>query len=77
MTKTFVVLFKEPKMKIYTYSSLAAIFEDFSKDELGVSLSTLQKRDFSFDSYDNQKVHIELSITKTRGDIAREKEKFL
>ena len=75
MTKTFVLLFKEP-MKIYTYSSLSAIFEEFAKEELGVSLSTL-KRDFSFDSYDNEKVHIELSLTKTRGDIIREKEKFL
>ena len=76
MTKPSVLLFKEP-MKIYTYSSLSAIFEEFAKEELGVSLSTLQKRDFSFDSYDNEKVHIELSLTKTRGDIIREKEKFL
>lgn len=76
MTKTFVLLFKDP-MKIHTYSSLSAIFEEFTKDELGVALSTLQKRDFSFDSYDNEKVHIELSLTKTRGDIIREKEKFL
>jgi hypothetical protein len=45
MTKTFVLLFKEP-MKIYTYSSLSAIFEEFAKEELGVSLSTLQKRTF-------------------------------
>ena len=76
MTKTFVLLFKEP-MKIHTYSSLSAVFEEFTKDELGVSLSTLQKRDFSFDSYENDKVRIELSLTKTRGDIIREKEKFL
>lgn len=64
-------------MKIHTYSSLSAVFEEFTKDELGVSLSTLQKRDFSFDSYENDKVRIELSLTKTRGDIIREKEKFL
>lgn len=76
MTKTFVLLFKEP-IKIYTYSSLSAIFEEFTKDELGVSLSTLQKRDFSIDLYENEKVRIELSITKTRGDIIREKENFL
>lgn len=76
MTKTFVLLFKEP-MKIHTYSSLSAVFEEFTKDELGVSLSTLQKRDFSIDSYENEKVRIELSLTKTRGDIIREKEKFL
>lgn len=76
MTKTFVLLFKEP-IKIYTYSSLSAIFEEFTKDELGVSLSTLQKRDFSIDLYENEKVRIELSITKTRGDIIRERENFL
>ena len=76
MTKTFVLLFKK-QMKIHTYSSLSAVFEEFTKDELGVSLSTLQKRDFSFDSYENEKVRIELSLTKTRGDIIREKEKFL
>lgn len=64
-------------MKIYTYSSLSAIFEEFTKEELSVSLSTLQKRDFSFDYYENEKVRIELSLTKTRGDIIREKEKFL
>lgn len=76
MTKTFVLLFKEP-MKVYTYSSLAAIFEEFSKDQLGVALSTLQKRDFSFDYYENERIRIELSLTKTTGDIRREKEKFL
>lgn len=76
MTKTFVLLFKAP-MKIHTYTSLSAIFEEFPKEELGVSLSTLQKRDFSFDSYENEKVRVELSLTKTRGDIIREKEKFL
>lgn len=76
MTKTFVVIFKE-SMRIYTYSSLSAIFEEFSKDDLGVSISTLQKRDFSFDYYENEKVRIELSLTKTRGDIIREKSKFL
>lgn len=76
MARTFVLLFKEP-IKIYTYTSLSAIFEEFTKDELGVSISTLQKRDFSCDFYENSKVRIEVSHTRTRGDIIREREKFL
>lgn len=76
MTKTFVVLFKQT-MKIYTYSSLSAIFAEFTNEDLGVSLSSLQKRDLYADSYDNDLVHIELSITKSRGDIIRQKNRFL
>lgn len=76
MTRTFVLLFKDT-FKVYTYSSLKAIFEEFTKDELKVALSTLQKRDFSFDYYENDKIKIELSMTKTTGDVRREKEKFL
>lgn len=73
MTKTFVLLFKQP-IKIHTYTTLSAVFEEFTKEELGVSLSTLQKRDFSIDFYENANIRIELSKTKTRGDILREKE---
>ena len=73
MTKTFVLLFKQP-IKIYTYTTLSAVFEEFTKEELGVSLSTLQKRDFSIDFYENVNIRLELSKTKTRGDILREKE---
>lgn len=63
-------------MRIYTYSSLSAIFEEFSKMDLGVSLSTLQKKDLSYGSYENKKVRIEISLTKTKGDIIREKGYF-
>lgn len=76
MTKTFVLLFKEP-LKIYTYSSLAAVFEAFDKDELGVSKFALDRVDFTTDFYENEKVRIELSLTKTAGDVRREKELFL
>lgn len=69
-------MFKQP-VKIHTYTTLSAVFEEFTKDELGVSLSTLQKRDFSIDFYENNSIRIELSKTKTRGDIIREKEQFL
>lgn len=76
MTKTFVLLFKEP-IRIYTYTSLSAVYEEFTKEELGVSYFTLQKRDFSCDIYENDKIRLGVSLTKTRGDIIREKEKFL
>lgn len=76
MTKTFVLLFKHP-MKLYTYTTLSAVYEEFKKEELGVSLFTLQKRDFSTDFYENEKIRIEQSLTRTRGDIIREKEQFL
>lgn len=76
MTKTFVLLFKQP-MKLYTYTTLSAVYEEFKKEELGVSLFTLQKRDFSTDFYENEKIRIEQSLTRTRGDIIREKEQFL
>lgn len=76
MTKTFVVLFKET-LQIRTFTSLSAVFEQFDRDDLGVSLSLLQKRNLYEDPYENNKVKIELSYTKTANEIKREKEQFL
>lgn len=76
MTKTFVLLFKDT-LQIKTYTSLVAIYEDNTPEVLGIALSTLQRRDFKEDMYENAKVRIELSITRTKNDVIRSKEQFL
>lgn len=75
MTKTFILLLKE-STKIYTYSSLSAIFEEFDKETLCVSKFSLDRVDFSHDFYENEKIRIELSQTKTTGDVRRDKKQI-
>jgi hypothetical protein len=76
MKTTFVLLFKKD-LKIKTYTSLMGIIEEFTKEEIGVSQSKLEKFDFNIGNYENNIVKIEKSITKTPGEIRREREQFL
>lgn len=72
MKSTFVLVFKAD-LTIKTYSSLKAIIEEFTKEEIGVSQSKLEKYEF-LEPYENSIVKIDKSETKTTGDIRREKQ---
>lgn len=48
-----------------------------SKEDLGVAKSTLYRINFSSDFYENEKVRIEQSITKTANEIIAEKEQII
>jgi hypothetical protein len=72
----YVVLFKSTST-VKVYSSMKAIFLDNGKEELGVSLSTVQKRDFSFDNYENEKIKIDWYPVRGTGTVRREREQFL
>ena len=53
------------------------MYADNTPEELGVSTHTLDRVDFSFDSYENEKMKIECLNAKSKSDILEEKEKFL
>jgi hypothetical protein len=72
----YIVLFKNTAT-VKVYSSMKAIFLDNSREELGVSLSTVQKRDFSFDNYENEKIKIDWYPVRGTGTVRRELEQFL
>lgn len=75
MTKTFVLLFLED-LTVKTYSSLSAIFDDYSSEYLETSLSAMQKKKLLRFPFQNKKIKIGLSMTKSTGDIRREKEEL-
>lgn len=72
--KIFIVTFKDGRKRAYT--TLAAVYEENTKEELGVSKFTLNRYDFSI-AYETEKCTIEVLECKTRGDILRERENFL
>lgn len=73
--KIFVLKDKTEETYKY-YTTLVALYAD-KKDVLGVSLSTLQHIDFSFDIYDDEKFRIERCECKKKSDIIREKNIYL
>ena len=76
MRAIFVLTFKETAEQRF-YSSLVALAEENTREEIGVSLSTLQKYDFSFDFYENEKCTIKTSQLKSKSDVLREREQFV
>ena len=72
MTKTFILLFKDSQ-RIESYTTISAIFTAYRRKELGVSRSTLARIDWGVDYFSSDIVRIEMSITKTSGDIKRER----
>lgn len=72
MRKTFVLLFKD-SLTIKTYTSLKGIFEEYNREQLGVSIYTLQRRDLTDSFYENNKIRIEISLTQTPGEIRRKR----
>lgn len=75
--KIFILTYKESEEKRY-YTTLSALCEENSKEQIKVSLSTLQKRgaDLSF-FYENDSILIETAVVKTKGDIIRERENII
>jgi hypothetical protein len=71
--KVFVVIFSKP-LRIKVYSSLAAVFEAYTPEELGVSRATLDRWNFDA-NYVNSKVVISKSYTQTAGEVRRKKSK--
>ena len=66
--KVFVLIFQKP-LKVKTYTSLQALFED--NDNLGVSKSKLDK--WEFDKFDlvNSKIVISKTESLTTGDVRK------
>lgn len=69
--KVFVVIFSKP-LRIKVYSSLAAVFEAYTSEQLGVSRGTLDRWNFNF-NYVNSKVVISKNYTQTANDVRAEK----
>lgn len=69
--KGYILTFKGGERKGYT--TLAALYEDNTKEFLGVSKFTLNRFDFSCKCYENDKCKIEVLEFKTRGEIIRER----
>ena len=59
------------------YFSKFALYADNTPEELGVSTFTIDRVDFTFDSYENDKIKIELLNAKSKSDILEEKGQFL
>lgn len=70
--KGYILTFKGGEKKGYT--TLSALYEENSKESLGVSKFTLNRFDFSCKYFENEKCTIEALEFKTRGDIIRERE---
>lgn len=66
--KVFVLIYQKP-LRIKTYTSLTALAEDNSIDELGVSKSTLDKHPFDKFNYVSNRVIISKTETKSTGDV--------
>ena len=75
MTKIYLLTYKDGQKRVYL--SKAALYEDNTPEELGVSMHTIDRIDFSFDTYENSKVTIEMFCARTKNEIIAEKEKFL
>lgn len=70
--KVFVLIYQKP-LKVKTYTSLTALYEDNTATKLGVSKSKLEKYDFDHFNYVSNLVIISKTETKGTGDVRREK----
>ncbi len=70
--KVFTLIYQKP-LKIKTYTSLTALYEDNTAVNLGVSKSTLEKYEFDRFNYVSNYVIISKTETKGTGDVRREK----
>jgi hypothetical protein len=69
----FILKYKDGRRGYYT--TLSALCEENSREDIGVSLSTLQKRNKDTPyCYENEMCKVEKAVIKTRGDILRERE---
>lgn len=65
--KVFVLILQKP-LKVKTYTSLTALYED-NKEILNVSKSTLDKYPFDQFDYVNSQIIISKTETLTTGDV--------
>lgn len=72
--KGYIVTYKNGCRKGYT--SLAAIYAENTKEELGVSKFTLDRFDFSNTPFINEKCIIEMFTFKTKGEIIKDRKKY-
>ena len=68
--KVFVLIYQRP-LSIKVYSSLVALIEDNSLDEIGASKSKLEKHPFNDFDYVTHKVIISKKQTLSSGDVRR------
>lgn len=68
--KVFVLIYQRP-LSIKVYSSLVALIEDNSLDEIGASKSKLEKHPFQDFDYVTHKVIISKRQTLSTGDVRR------
>ena len=70
--KIYTLIYQKP-LRIKTYSSLVALCEDNSPDQLGVSKATLDRYDFKNFNYVSNRVIIAKTEPLSSGDIRRKK----
>lgn len=70
--KIYTLIYQKP-LRVKTYSSLVALFEDNSIEQLGVSKSKLDRFDFDSTYYVSSRVIITRSRPLSAGDIRRSK----
>lgn len=74
--KIYTLIYQKP-LRVKTYSSLVALFEDNSSEQLGVSKYKLDRFDFDSTYYVSSKVIITKSIPLSSGDVRRKKKDLL
>ena len=73
MQNIYILKNKETKEQKF-YTTITALCEAHPRENIKVSLSTLQKFNFKCDKYENDTYIIERTLLKTRSDILKEKE---
>lgn len=70
--KIYTLIYQKP-LRIKTYSSLVALYEDNSPGQLGVCKSTLDHYDFNSYNYVSNRVIISKTEPLSSGDVRRKK----
>lgn len=70
--KVYTLIYQKP-LRVKTYSSLVALFEDNSPEQLGVSKYKLDRFDFDSTYYVSTRVIITRSVPLSSGDVRRKK----
>lgn len=70
--KIYTLIYQKP-LRIKTYSSLTALCEDNTSDQLGISKATLDRYDFDNYLYVSSRVIISKSKPLSAGDVRRKK----
>lgn len=70
--KIYTLIFQKP-LRVKTYSSLVALFEDNTPEQLGVSKAKLDRFDFDSTYYVSSRIIITRSVPLSAGDARRKK----